>query len=309
MNENEKNKIEQLTQKVFELLEADFKTGEQSENNSSQKENGPNDYSSVHIVHTAKNISLEEIILLEKAALQREEALTELRKNEFEEGRKKLEETREMVAEASLCREAFLIAATYQASADGFVFLKNRDYSKAVDAMFKAIDTNQELHEDYGHRVEQRRIHLGRNIAKVFYLEGKKEESFKIALDLVKYTVVDSVKWPLGKGKTGQVDVIDQEMKLFVLDQLVSQLGEILVIEIPASSAILDNLKNIIEELEKSILPEYGVILSWCKSFFEIHNDNQSQFLENVILFLKSHKGTLPKTYNRLLQVLKTSLT
>jgi len=105
----ENQEIDNLLAEIINVLNTQLNGEKSAQLNNSPKQNELGEFRSVQMINEANVISKSEAFLLRNAALTREEALVDLRKNKIETGKLKLHKVSEMPPQNGLSREAFLI--------------------------------------------------------------------------------------------------------------------------------------------------------------------------------------------------------
>jgi len=300
--ENYNDNKEELLTELFEILGNQLPDEEPSPSKASTSKNN---FQSVQIIEGAQTLNEQEKEVLKKAAIERESGLTALRKNEIPTGLQKLNLAKQIISENSISQEGILIASTYQHAAEAFLHLKNKDFEGAIDATRQAMETHKDLFNSFGHLIEQRRIHLARNIAKVLTVSGQPEKSFVLTIDLIQYTIQAKTKWRLDFCQLENPNSITQNQKYFVLNQLMSELGDILSKRLVTKELAISNLSKLTTLHHSSNEDDFSLISDWAKAYLAYINRNQKDFLKNGIQFFKKYTNQLPKAHSYLLMCLQ----
>ena len=294
--------IEELITELFQILGTQ---SEEAETESSSQPTSKPAYQSVQILDSTKSLNEDERLLLQKAALTREVGLTALRKNDFPTGLQQLENAKAIVTNQPISKEGTLIAATYQFAAEAFAYLKNKDYPKAILATQEATETHKDLFISFGHPIEQRRIHLARNIAKVLHLSGQPEEALDLTIHLIQYTIDEKTAWKLDFCQLENVNQIKVHEKYFVLNQLLSELGDLLSKEDLEKDLVFEKLDTLSHNLHQFKGKEFSIILDWVLAYKAFLQKDQIAFFKNGIEFFKKYSNEIPKGHNHLLMCLQ----
>jgi len=249
-------------------------------------------FSSIKAIKEAKTITKSEAILLEWAALIREEALIDLRNNKIEEGNAKLKGSREILLYKRLSEEAHLINATFRSSVESFSYLKTHEFGKAHDLMINALNTHKTLFLKYGHSIEARRIHLVRNIAKILSASKREIEAFKLYTQLIKYIFNGADAWSFNFCILENPDIISLKMKNSIINQLLNEMINILSIE--NSNQMMFFLGELVKSLKQDSTKESKVIASWYKLCKAKFSNERISVLKNIKSFLQEHKSLIP---------------
>jgi len=288
----ENQEVDSLFADIISILETQLTSDSAKNVIKHSLQNAASEFRSIQIINEAKTISKNETVLLEGAALLREEALVHLRNNEIEEGKSKLEKVGDILTSNKLSAEASLIFSTFQSAAESFLHLKNRAFIKAYELMETALETHRELFENYGHRIEVRRIHLGRNMAKILSSNNKTTEAFKLSTLLIKYTITDSNIWPLDCCIVENPNTISSKDKMFVVNQLVNELIDILSQN--SSEEIINIFDGLSSYLKQNSNKESEITLAWCNTYKATLNNDRLAYLKNAKLFFQKHDQLLP---------------
>jgi len=248
-------------------------------------------FSSIKAIKEARTIIKREAVLLERAALIREDALKLLRVNKISEGKTKLNKAKEILVNVVLSREAFLINIIFQSSVESFFYLKIREFKKAHELMINSLKTHKVLYENYGHAIEARRIHLAMNVAKISSLSDDTISAFKLYTRLVKYIVNNSNTFPLKCCLLENPDAIEPKMRSFIFNQLINEMIKILSQN--KSFEIMVLFDELIEDLKQNPFSEASIIFCWHNAYKAILNGDKTGYLKNSKTFLKKYKGLL----------------
>ncbi len=294
---NQKN--QQTLEDIFEVLN---RQNEKASTVSSASHSVPK-FGSVQMIHDASSISKEEVLILEAVALMREEALSLLRKRNLNEGHNLLQEAEQLLKQENLSKEGALIATTYGFAANSFYSILQKDYAKSLSLMQAAMTSHEELFKDHGHPIELRRIHLGRNIAKIYSSSNDSESSMALTTALIKYTISsDPKQWPLDICKIDSPDKILDHQKMFLFNQLTGEV--ITLLSKKPSNSTVKHLESLIDFLENSD-HNFQVISYWITAYLAKINKDETLFLEQTLCFMKAYKGYLPRAQNLLLYTLQ----
>jgi len=242
---------------------------------------------------------VEELKLLKSAAQIRENALVLLRTNKVQEGEDALEQAGKMAADFGLSKEGKLIAQTFQAAATAFLALKNKDSNKAVELMEVAMSTHKILFLEFGHPIEKRRIHLGRNIVTVLRIANETTKAFHLALNLINYTIFTSdTTFPFETCKIQQPNLISIDLKYFVLNQILREIGSILI-KNPSEKYKLA-FEQFAQEFNHRNIPEYKIVTHWVETYLAFLNNDSVSVYQNAINFYQIHDGMLPSVAKQL---------
>ena len=300
--ETTNDNLEALITNLFQILGAQ---SENDENSDLTETRSKPIYQSVQILDSATSIGEIEKALLKEAALERETGLAALRKNDISTGKEKLQYSKDLISNQTISKEGTLIAATYQCAADAFLHLKNKDFQSAIQATQEATETHKDLFISFGHPIEQRRIHLARNIAKVLTLSGKQEQSLDMTIHLILYTIDEKIPWDFDFCKLENSNPIKVSEKYFVLNQLLSELGDLLSKGNLEKDLLIAKLNSLGNKLSVIQTNDFSIILDWVLTYKAFLQNDQVMFFKNGIQFFKKYSNQIPKGHNHLLMCLQ----
>lgn len=296
------NEIELLLTEIFDVLKAGHEADENENPLIKENLNSESKFGSIRIINKAKTIKGEEIILLEKAAINREKALVLLRQNHLTQGTKELIKTKQIIENVNLTKEANLIYSTYQAAAESFLCIKNNEYDEALVLMKNALETHKSLFLEFGHAIDARRIHLARNIARIMYVSNKETSSFQLSLQLLEYSISNKGTWPLTSCTLENPDDVSMYVKIFTINQLLKDINSIL--SNSQSDELIIYLENFINKLKKNTHIETPIVLNWLEAYYAIIRDDRIGFLKNALLFFQENNKSLPDANHSMLSLL-----
>lgn len=293
---------EDLLIQIFTTLQSDFDNQENEERPTNS--NTTSKFDSIKIISKAKTINKKEAHLLEEVALVRENALKLLRINDIHQGMHQLQESEELLGNKKLLsKEAFLIHSTYHCAAESFLCIKKKEYGKALKLMKEALNEHKILFEEFGHNVEARRIHLGRNISKILETSGEKLAGLELSLQLLEYSIIENRKWPLYECQIEQSNKVSSSLMLFTINQLLKSVNSILAKNQTGKFVTL--LENSISEIKKYSLKEFEIILNWLEAYYSIIQNDEINFLKNALMFFGKNNELLPDAKNSLLTIMQ----
>lgn len=181
-------------------------------------------FNALHLLRLAKNLALGEIGVLMTATERREAGLSLARAGIPSKAWEFMRVARSLCAEADLSIEAQLVASSFQLAAEAFVWFKTGSHREAETALCAALEAAVRLHDEFGYDIEVRRIHLLRNLVRVFTESGRSEDALVLALKLLSYIECPAA-WPSPYGAVRHPpDALSVDEQDAMLDQV---LGEI----------------------------------------------------------------------------------
>ena len=160
------------------------------------------------------------------------------------------------------------------------------------------METHKDLFISFGHPIEQRRIHLARNIAKVLTVSNQPEKSFDLTTDLIQYTIQSKTPWSLEFCHLENPNTITSSEKNFVLNQLMSELGNILSKRLVSKDLAISKL-TALSNLKSALISD------WAKAYLAYIHRNQIEFLQHGLQFFKNYNDELPHAHSYLLMCLQ----
>lgn len=297
LNKIEEN-ISELYHDLFKVLESHLQDDDENEDN-------PNvvapTYHSVVIIDEAKSLSEKEKTLVKDAALIREDALTNLRANNIEEGKNGLVNAKEMISNSDLAREGVLIANTYQNAAEAFSYLKGNDFQGAIDSTIEALEIHKKLFLEFNHDIETRRIHLVKNITKVMNVSKKYNDAFELSINMVQYIIDENEPWQYEYGNIEAPDKIGMSQKYFVLNQFLNEIIFCANNQLVGKELILSALKKILILLVDSNKNQFTLFQYWLEAFIAYQEKDEITFVKRSTLFYQLYSGELPAAYDILI--------
>jgi hypothetical protein len=187
-------------------------------------------YDARYAVELARRLPLVEIVDLGRATDLREEGLALARSGQIDEGAALVSEARMEVEGAKLSAEARLLAEWFQTPAEAYVEYRRGNIKAAEAALYRAIELCVPLRVEYGYRVQQRRIHLARNIVRVRNSGGRPVDSLELASQLIRCVECHSEAWPWPSTMISDPDVLTLDVRLLLMDQILGDVARLLSI-------------------------------------------------------------------------------
>lgn len=179
-----------------------------------------------YVAELSRNLSEEEMATLATATSLREQALDKARVGDLHGARASLVEALEFIGAHISRPEARASARSYYAAAAAFVEFSEHNLQAAYELMSEALILCRQIHNEFGHGVEVRRVHLSRNVARVLWCMGKHADAWRLCLNLLDYLWVEDAAWPLAEDTDIAVSVRERlrlDERVFLTDQLLSE--------------------------------------------------------------------------------------
>jgi tetratricopeptide (TPR) repeat protein len=180
----------------------------------------------LYVAELSRNLSDEEMDRLAEATSLREQALEKAREGELERARLLLTEAHDFIGTHLSSPEARTSACSYYAAAAAFVEFSEGNLQTAFELLSEALLLCRQLHSDYGHSVEVRRVHLSRNIVRIVWRMGRHVEAWQLCLGLLNYVWGQEARWPLDEETAIAVpdrEILRIDERVFLTDQLLSE--------------------------------------------------------------------------------------
>lgn len=296
---HQQNEIQTLIEEIFTILETELANHHAQEQADKKPISDSPGFLSVQIINEAQTLSKGEAVRLKEAAEIREEALVFLRKGELNQGKRFLSKAFEHAKVETLQEEGLLLFNTFQSAAKGFLFLREKNYPGALDAMYEALESHKILYLKYSHLIEVRRIHLARNTTKVLSLAGKTDEAFALTVQLINYTLRDNQPWPLTTCQLDKPDKLSLQSKMFVVNQLMNEV--IFITTAATEEKAIRHLDTLIQSLGHEEKEGMAIILSWSEAYKALLQKDKLRYLRFTKTFFQHHRGLTPSLYDFML--------
>lgn len=186
-------------------------------------------FNAAHVLEMSKRLPLDAIATLLKASHVREQGLALARAGELASATTTLDEARAIYVPASLSLEARAVADTFQLAADAYLQYRRDEHERAITSLRAALGLCSTLKDEYGYRVEVRRVHLARNIVRVQTASGNYGEALRLAYSLLHYLEGHGACWPFPElGLDTPPDELTAEELDMLADQLLGEVGLLL---------------------------------------------------------------------------------
>ena len=122
---------------------------------------------------------------------------------------------------AQLSRKAALLCTAELQPAEAYLDFVCDDFTSARDRLYAAMDADQQLEEEFGHRLlHVHRVHLANNLVKVQAKAGDLTSALKLAAAILRYVdgSCDSLPLPT-KWSAAQRDALSREARVFLAKQ------------------------------------------------------------------------------------------
>lgn len=177
------------------------------------------------LLEWSKRLPLGEITSLLAAAKLRENGLAEARAGHPEKAEASLRQARNELTRSPLSEEALLMGQSFQHPAEAYLHYRQGKFEAAKATLTLALEECASLRDRYGYPVEVRRVHIGRNIARVEAVAGQPEEALRLVCLLIGYLDEKMECWPFSSACLRSTpDPLEEAERLSLLDQL---LGEV----------------------------------------------------------------------------------
>ena len=153
-------------------------------------------FSASYLLKLAGSLDLNEISTLLHAEKIREQALGLARGGHIPEAEQLMSEMDALYHSAKLSRHAYITARSFHDAANAYLAYRQGRNEQAIQLLDMAIDTCRIMADEFGHDMEFRKVHLGRNIirAQCFILSASQVVRATVAM--VAYIKSDSCHWP-----------------------------------------------------------------------------------------------------------------
>lgn len=185
-------------------------------------------FSRQYLLNMSKNLLLPEISILLSAEKIREQGLKAAREDDIDNSIILISNSRSMCIQDSLSNEAIISAETFQSAAEAFIQYKKGNYHNAYELLRKSLECSQILNDQYGYNMELRKLHLTRNIIRVYSFIDCYEQSTYLAGCMIKYIEGNREYWPSSLlGTWSKHNEITLQEKWWSMDEI---LGEFKII-------------------------------------------------------------------------------
>jgi len=250
-------------------------------------------YNSAHLLKLAQGVSLNDIAVTLRSAAMREKGLERLRAGDMGLGARLLVAARDLYKREELCREAFQSAVSFQFAAEAYLHYKRMSYQRAEALLLHSIAACEILHDEFGHDIEVRRVHLAANIVRVRRSAGSHSASFELATALVAYLYEAAARWPLSHHVS--VNRLDSREIRGLADQI---LDAAFAVNSPAAKLASQEFERAFAKFGQALsLPQ--AIVSWLRSQDQLSRDEVEGAIIHAIAFFGDNQG-LPRLTRRL---------
>ncbi len=153
-------------------------------------------FSKKYLLTLASTLGLDQITVILNAESIRERGLALIRDGEIKKAKVVLSDAESLCVEANLSDHAYNAARTFQSAAEAYLAYRERQFEHAVNLLVEALETSRVLSNDFGHDMEFRKVHLGRNIIRAQCFMVQPDEVFASTVGIIKYILGDVACWP-----------------------------------------------------------------------------------------------------------------
>jgi hypothetical protein len=258
-------------------------------------------YNDQYLLLIAERLSSFEISILLKASEVRERGLALARSGDVENGGKALNAAREIYVETNLSKEALITAESFQAPADAYLQYKRKEYGEACASLVAALKACQILRDEYGHKVEGRRIHLVRNIIRVESVAGNLNEPMRLAGSLLRYIESGNECWPFPELRLLTLpDPLTLEEKWVLMDQILGEIASLLANPKDTARQLLKVSESYL--FRRDIDSQFAQVHLWLAAMRASVEEDLECFLNNAIRFFSDGPGYLDQAWRKMVQ-------
>jgi hypothetical protein len=179
-----------------------------------------------HITDLSRRVPAADMERLAEATERREACLRLAREGELRAAEDGLAAVERFVDAEVETLEGRRSAASFHAAAVAFSEFRHGRLQAAEDELRSALALCRTLALDHGHDVGVRRIHLARNVARLWWSDGRHVAAAQLVIDLLHLVWQPGGPWPLGPETALPGDDRDRlrdDERWFLTDQLLSE--------------------------------------------------------------------------------------
>jgi hypothetical protein len=254
------------------------------------------------VAELSSRLPAAELTDLGKITEVREAGLALARAGDLDAARARLRDAADKI-EALASEEGRISGHSFQLAAKAFIEHKCGDHAAAVTSLDEALRLCRELRIRFGHSVEVRRIHLARNIARLFWVMGRPDESWVLLGRLARYAWGVAPAWPLEASTALEPEHrerLRREERMAVTDQILAE-----AINAAAEARVrriaLDASRW--QPDESGALP--GRVFTVAHTGEAISAGDTDAWLSSLAVYFEDGQGELPMTWRRAEQLLR----
>jgi hypothetical protein len=258
-------------------------------------------FSTQYLIEMGTRLTLPEVTILLEAETVRSKALIRARSGDFAGSEQALWMAKQLCEQINLSTEAALAADTYHTAAQAFLEYKRHRYKAARRLLLQSLDSSGVLNDEFGYKMEMRRLHLGRNIARVEAVSLNYCSAIRHTVSLLRYIEGIRKSWPFSETREWRVEhPLLAEEGWWCLDEL---LGEIVFLVEQSEASV----PNLLIELERYLATPIEVesfqrVKWWLEGIRAATLGDINALMENATHFFASETCYLKNARQTLLE-------
>ncbi len=261
-------------------------------------------FSRSYLLRLSDSLGLQPITVILQAETIRERGLALSRQGDFERADSALRDAERMCEQADVPRHAYAAARTFQSAAEAYLAYRQGRYEMAVNLLREALEFSRVLSNDFGHDMEFRKVHLGRNIIRAQCFITSTIEVIHSTVKLVAYILGNTDQWPFGNEPSWAVKrPLTQAELVWSIDETITNLT-LPVLQLAQSSFTADILPEI-DAIAKLNHPVAKAAFEWMRALIAGANGKECEMIAHAAAYFQMDPGGLLHARKAMIDMLR----
>ncbi|MFT6220508.1 MAG: hypothetical protein ACJAW3_001606 [Lentimonas sp.] len=248
-------------------------------------------FSKGYLLNLAGTLGLDQIITILQMESIREQGLSLARSGKILEAKIILKKADNLSKEADLSRHGYNAIRTFQAAADAYIAYREQKYELGVELLEESIEACRILSDEFGHDMEFRKSHLGRNIIRTQCFIKPAEEIIQSTFKIIAYILGDHDSWPFENQTTwSNKRLLTNQESMWNIDENITNL---LMPEVNLNQV---NITKFLPTESGTMKAVYELIMTMSASI----NNQKSETYTHALAFFTHAPYGLPHAKNKI---------